>query len=151
MERMQFEALMEVAIERENESYQFYTDVAATMKDKGVKKIFEDLALEEIGHKNLLQNYKNIPDTAMKFKDVADYKVADTIELPPLSIEMKPAEAIALAIKKEQQAVDFYNDLAQRAIDHDIKNACLELAKMETEHKVKLEDVYTDIAYIEQF
>ena len=39
MEREQFEALMEIAIEREIESFQFYTDVAETMKDKSVKNI----------------------------------------------------------------------------------------------------------------
>jgi len=151
MEREQFEALMEIAIEREIESFQFYTDVAETMKDKSVKKIFEQLAKEEIGHRNLLQEYKNIPDMAIRFKAPKDYKVTDTVDLPTLSIAMKPAEAIALAMKKEQMAVDFYNELATHATDDDIRNACLELAKMETEHKVKLENIYTDIAYIESF
>jgi bifunctional DNase/RNase len=34
-----------------------------------------------------------------------DYKVAESVELPEITIDMKPADAIALAMKKEQQAV----------------------------------------------
>jgi rubrerythrin len=88
---------------------------------------------------------------SLNFKQVADYKVSETVELPKLSLSMKPVDAIALAMKKEQQAVEFYTDLANQTNDSSIKQACLELAKMEAGHKNKLEGVYTDIAYIESF
>ncbi len=151
METAQFEALIELAVERETEANQFYHDVAAIMDNEEIKKIFSDLEKEELSHKNLLEEYKNIPNMALKFRESPDYKVAETVDLPALTLKMKPVQAIALAMKKEQQAVEFYTDLAERSIDQAIRAACLELAKMETAHKAHLESIYTQIAVVEKF
>jgi rubrerythrin len=84
-------------------------------------------------------------------KPVTDYGLAEKVDLPVLSVDMKPAEALALAMKKEQQAVEFYRNLAESTEDDEIKKLCLEMAGMELSHKQKLENAYTDVAYIESF
>ena len=77
--------------------------------------------------------------------------MAEEVELPELTESMKPADALALAMKKEQQAVEFYRRLAQNTTDNELKKLCLEMANMELNHKQKLENAYTDVAYVEDF
>ena len=81
----------------------------------------------------------------------ADYKVAEATELPALSIEMKPADAIALAMKKEQEAVEFYRGLADGSDDAEIKKIFENLVNMELTHKNRLENVFVEIGYPEVF
>jgi rubrerythrin len=64
---------------------------------------------------------------------------------------MKPADAIALAMKKELQAAEFYQELAANMSDENLKASAISLANMELAHKTKLEKAYVDIAYIEAF
>ena len=58
-------------------------------------------------------------------------------------------DAIALAMKKEQEAMEMYQQFADASEGAKQKETFLELAKMEKGHKVRLEGIYTDIAFIE--
>ncbi|MDY6916315.1 MAG: ferritin family protein [Candidatus Cloacimonadota bacterium] len=152
MNKEEFEKIMDLGIKREIEAYKFYNDVVNRVDDKALKDIFNDLAKQELGHRNLLEELKYNPEIPVKIsKPSIDYGIAETVELPELSINMKPAEALALAMKKEQQAAEFYQELAESTSDMEIKKLCLEMAGMELSHKQKLENAYTDIAYIESF
>lgn len=152
MDKDKFYNVMDLAIKREVEAYEFYKDVAERIDDKAIQKIFKTLATEEVGHKDLLERFKYNPDLPVKMSSPEiDYHLAEEVELPELSIDMKPADALALAMKKEQLAVEFYRKLANQTEDGDVKKLLLEIANMELSHKQKLENAYTDIAYIEAF
>lgn len=62
---------------------------------------------------------------------------------------MKPVDAIALAMKKEEAAMQQYTRLAQASMDAEQKKIFLELAEMEREHKTKMEAAFVDIGYPE--
>ncbi len=49
------EAAVKMAIEREQRANEFYRKSAATVKDPGVRKLFEFLAAEEQRHRELLE------------------------------------------------------------------------------------------------
>jgi len=152
MEKDVFEGMIDIAIEREKEAYNFYKEVAVNQSDKGLSDIFNELANEEKNHRNLLETLKRDENASFKFESLkTDYHLAEQTELPPLSINMKPVDAFALAMKKEQQAAEFYQDLAKRAQDEEIKQMCLNLARMELQHKQKIENAFVDIAYPEVF
>ncbi|MBN1765383.1 MAG: ferritin family protein [Sedimentisphaerales bacterium] len=151
MDQLEFEKLISIAIKREIEAYEFYKDVAEKVDDKSVKKIFSDLAGQEMGHHDLLERYRMDQSIAIKFKAPPDFKVAESVNEPLLTTSMKPADAIALAMKKEQQAVEFYRKLADMCDDPGVKDAYLNLANMETQHKSMLEKVFVDIGYPEEF
>ncbi len=152
MDKTQFEAMIDVAIEREIEAYEFYSKVAATLSNKGLVVIFQELAGEEEGHRKLLESFKEKAELHFTFKNPSNnYHIAEQTELPRLTTDMKPADAFALAMKKEQQAAEFYQDLANRSSDTEIQQMCLNLAKMELGHKTKLEAAYTDVAFVESF
>ena len=139
-----------MAVGNEVEAYEFYRDAAAKMKDPAMKKTFIELADEESGHKVLLEGYLSNEMKDMKFSDEKDYKVAETVEAPQaLSTDMAFKDAIALAMKKEQEAMEMYQLFADASEEAKQKETFLELAKMEKGHKVRLEDIYTNIAFIE--
>ncbi len=145
-----YKEILKMAVGNEVEAYEFYRDAAAKMKDPAMKKTFMELADEESGHKVLLEGYLNNEMKDMKFSDEKDYKVAETVEAPQtLSTDMAFKDAIALAMKKEQEAIKMYQQFADASEGAKQKETFLELAKMEKGHKVRLEGIYTDIAFIE--
>jgi rubrerythrin len=85
----------------------------------------------------------------MKFDASHDYKVADALPSPPLSVSMKPIEGIVVAIKKELEAMQMYSQLAKLATDNETQLLFSQLANMERGHKARLEDIYTNMAFPE--
>ena len=83
------------------------------------------------------------------FNEEADYKVSETVDEPELSMDMKPADAFALAMKKEEEAMVQYTALADECPDAEKKRVFLDLAAMERAHKRKMEDAFVDIGYPE--
>ena len=145
-----YKEILKMAVGNEVEAFEFYRDAAAKMKDPAMKKTFQELADEESGHKVLLEGFLSNEMKDMKFSDEKDYKVAETVEAPQvLSTDMAFKDAIALAMKKEQEAMEMYQQFADASEEAKQKETFLELAKMEKGHKVRLEGIYTDMAFIE--
>ena len=152
MNTPKIEELFTIAVRREMEAYEFYFSAAQRMKDTNVKDIFEQLAKEEMGHYELIEKFRNDPTSIMKISaPSADWKVAESEELPKLTIDMKLKDAIALAMKKEQQAVEFYRALAGSTTDGAVKAMFENLANMELGHKRRLETIFMDVGYPEAF
>jgi len=132
----------------EIEAYDFYKGVSEKVKDASLKKIFAELAEEEAGHRKLLEGLAS-GKGQMHFDESKDYKVAESINKPKLSMSMKPADAIALAVKNEQEAMEMYKEMASCSTDAGQKKMFQSLANMEQGHKVKLEDTFTNMAFPE--
>lgn len=144
--------LIDFAIAQEHEAFEFYKAAAEKVSNPGVKQLFLELAQDEDGHANLLELYRNNKVLGEIFKTkVIDYKIAETQDMPVLSIAMKPAEAIAIAMKREQQAAELYRAFADKAKDGKVKEALENLANMEMGHKHKLENAFVDVGYPEVF
>jgi rubrerythrin len=62
---------------------------------------------------------------------------------------MKPADAIALAMKKEEEAMVQYKQMAESCSQPEKKQVFLDLAAMEQGHKQKMENAFVDIGYPE--
>jgi rubrerythrin len=152
MDPREIEQLFSVAEKREIEARDFYDAVAKKMNDTAVRDIFAQLSRDEMGHYEMLTKFRHDPTLVMKISAPSgDWKVAESEELPKLNVKMKPKDAIALAMKKEQQAVEFYRGLAGRTSDAGLKNVMENLANMELVHKRKLETIFVDIGYPEAF
>lgn len=149
MDQKAYQDILDVAIQNEIEANLFYHQVAEKVKGDYLRKLFLELAAEEQKHRTILEGFRNNKKAALSFKHVADFKVSETVDEPPLSIDMKPADAIALAMKKEETAMEQYTKLAQAAMDEEQKNIFLELAEMERGHKAKMEAAFVDIGYPE--
>ena len=144
--------LFSIAIAREIEANDFYAKAAKTALDASVRAIFLELAEDELSHMELLERLRADPTLPMKMhKPAVDYKVAEEVDLPTLSTDMKPADAIALALKAEQRAMEFYAGMAAKCADVELKGIFQSLADMEAGHKCRLEALFVDIGFPESF
>jgi rubrerythrin len=141
--------IIATAIDREVEAYTFYRGIADKVKDTGLKTLFAELAGEEKQHREFLQGMLAKDISKMKFDPSHDYKMADMLPSPPLSVSMKPIDGIVVAIKKELEAMQMYTQLANLAKDNETRLLFSQLANMERGHKARLEDLYTEMAFPE--
>lgn len=148
MKTEEYKKIITMAIGNEIAAYEFYTTVSSTVKDANLKAIFTEMAGEEKKHRAFLEGLLSNPK-AMHFDEAADYKVSESVDKPQLSIKMKPADAIALAMKEEEEAMVMYQALAASSKDPDQKKMFNSLALMEKGHKTRLEGMYTSMAFPE--
>ncbi len=149
MDAEQFDRIIQDAIQGEIEASEFYAGAAERVDDPAVKKIFARLAKEEEGHRHRLQTIKSDPTAKVEFKKVQDFGVAEAQDWPKLSLDMKPADALQLSIKKEQAAMENYKALADAMDNAELKKVFLELSEMERGHKANLENLFVNVAYPE--
>lgn len=144
-----YRQIIDFAIANEMEAQRFYADASQKSSDPHLKAMFAQFAQEELRHRELLQRIAANETVARYFDGEADFKVSETVDKPKLSTAMKPAEAIALAMKNEEEAMRQYTRLAEACSDAQQKNVFLDLAAMERGHKRKLEAAFVDIGYPE--
>ncbi len=141
--------IISTAIDREVESYTFYRTISDKVKDAALKKLFNELAGEEKQHREFLQGMLSKDVTKMHFDAKKDYKVVNAMPSPPLCADLKPHRRHVLAIKKELEAMQMYTQLANLSTDTEQKFLFSQLANMESGHKARLEDLYTNMAFPE--
>lgn len=152
MNTLEIEQLFVTASRRETEAYEFYSTAARKVQDPNVRDIFSQLAKDEKGHFEFIERFRANPTEIMKIAPPsADWKIAESEEMPALSTDMKPKDAIALAMKKELQAVDFYRSLASVSATGETRHMFENLANMELNHKHRLENLFVEIGYPEVF
>lgn len=152
MKNSQFDAILVAAIGQELEAHHFYSEAARRVANSGVRETFLQLAKDELGHKELLERVRDDPSLESKIgAKVTDYKIAESEPLPQLTIEMTPKDAIALAMKKELQAVELYRSFAASSMLSEVRKLFENLSMMELGHKAKLETIFVDIGYPEVF
>jgi len=144
-----YRKILSLAIDREVESYTFYRTISDKVKDNTLKGLFNELAGEETKHRQFLEGLMAKDVKELKFSASKDYKIADQIASPALSVSMKPIDGIVLAIRKELEAMQMYTQLASHSTDAGQKKMFTELASMERGHKARLEDLYTEMAFPE--
>lgn len=150
MSQSDIEAILKMAMDWEIEAYEFYHALSQKNLDSSVKQIFAELAEEEQKHQKILQSFLKNPEKPLRFKRTADFKVAETVEeLPPLTADMKPVDAITLAMKREEEAMNRYKNLAENSETAEQAKIFQELAYMEQGHKTRLEELYTNMAFPE--
>jgi len=149
MNLSEYKEIIKKAIANEVEARAFYEDAAKTLKDPFLKNLFISLADEEKKHREILTRIYTSNTIGSYFSETRDYKVAETVDDVPLSMDMKPADAFALAMKKEDAAMKQYTAMAKMCEDDAKRQVFLDLAAMERNHKLKMESAFVDVGYPE--
>ncbi len=149
MDREDYEKIISFAIECEVEAEAFYESISERLSNKDLKDLFNQFAREERTHQAILKDIYAKPVNEKKFDGSKDYKVAETIEFPTLSEDMKPADAFAIAMKSEEMAVMRYTIMSEGCDDPEQRKVFDNLAAMEKEHKFKMEQAFVNVAYPE--
>ncbi len=141
--------LLDTAIYKEIASQALYTAAQSKTQDPGAKALLKELAEEEVKHAEGLKRLKEegVEKQRWHRERVPDLKIseyltgADTIEGAGLQ------ETLVFAMKREQQAIEFYSKMTSVMRDEGAKQLCQRLAQEELKHKVKLEKFYDDLFY----
>ncbi len=149
MDMQVYKEIIGQAINEEVMASIFYQDASDKVEDPYLKKMFAELAEDELGHKRILEKILTSKSIKQYFKESVDFKVSETVDKPELSTKMKPADAIALAMKNEEDAMNQYQHMADACDDPEKKAVFEDLAVMEGGHKRKLEKAFVDIGYPE--
>ncbi|MDR3542088.1 MAG: ferritin family protein [Desulfosporosinus sp.] len=145
----EYKAILTIAIGNEAESYEFYKGVSEKVVDDYIKKMFSEFAADELEHRKLLEGFLARDSKDMHFDESVDYKVSETVDKPSLSLDMKPAEALAMAMKNEEDAMHMYAAFATASSDQSQKKMFHDLSVMEQGHKTRLEKFYVNVAFPE--
>ncbi|MCF2137090.1 MAG: ferritin family protein [Candidatus Thorarchaeota archaeon] len=140
-----FEQLITLAIEREVEAYEFYTNAAQDAELKSSAKLLHELAKQEESHKQKLEaalkdgvsSTFEVSIDELEMKKLRDY-LADV----PLNTDSSPQDVLVVAIKREDNAHEFYRILSEMTSHSGHKAVFEMLAREELSHKDRLEKLY---------
>ncbi len=134
---------MEFAIDREIDANQFYLALAERVDSTEMRKVFEELAQEELEHKAKLElelmkigktlEIRQPPDTPNR-----TYIVSDTQSL----LDMEYKDMLMLGMEKEEAAFRLYVNLVPNAYDSESREVLLSLAQEEVKHKLRFQMEY---------
>jgi rubrerythrin len=140
--------VLDYAISKEKEAKQFYLDISKEETLSGNRQLFHDFAKEEDKHVVMLEKLKEgvLADgiANYEFRWIKDIKRSDLV----LDIEyekgMHYRDILMLAIKREEKALQLYNDLQTRVEEPDHAKVFKILCQEEAKHKLALESMYDD-------
>ena len=143
------EDIIDLAIRREEEAYDFYMEIHKRVNDSGVKDTLEFVAGEEKKHKAFLVRYRdgNLGPDSMRKADVIDYKIAAYLEEPEADAAMDSASVYLVAAHREARSHLFYTELANVHPQGDTRTMLLKMANEELKHKEKMEYLYANTAF----
>jgi len=141
--------ILDFAIKNEEDAAEFYTNLASKMDKPNMKKIFEEFALEEKGHKAKLSAVKKGKSMVGSEKKIMDLKLGDSLVEIELDANLNYQDALIVAMKAEKAAYKLYNDLASVTDDANLKATLLNLAQEEAKHKLRFEIEYDEYVLTE--
>jgi len=141
--------ILDLAIQREAEAYEFYMDIYGQIDDQSVKDTLEFIAGEEKKHKAFLINYRegNYGADALRMTDVVEYKIAEYLEEPEIDGNMSRQDVFLIAAHRESRSHQFYAELANLHAQGDTQIMLLKMANEELKHKEKMEYLYANTAF----
>ncbi len=137
------EEILVFAVNKEEASYLFYTDMARMMEDELVSGLFEEFAAEELSHREQLQleimKMGKVVSTDDDWSDRTRDGYAIESDLPE---DFSYIDALKLAIAKESAAFKLYVDLLRLTEDPDAIEIFTALAEDEVRHKIGFQSAY---------
>ena len=133
--------VLDFAIAKEVEAYNFYIELAQWVERAEVAKLFEDFSLEEMQHKIKLEAIK-AGKVIIQAEEVGSLNIADKMETSETKVNLSYIEALVVAMQREKKAFRFYTNLAAICEDAEVKDILLKLAQEEAQHKLYLEIEY---------
>ena len=136
--------ILEFAISREVEAYHFYRALAGRVDSLEMRKVFEDLAKEELEHKaklelEIMKTGKTVAvQQKLTPRSSSDYIISD--DESQFDVDYK--DMLLLGMEKEEASFRTYVNLVANARDEESQEVLLALAEDEVRHKLRFETEY---------
>jgi rubrerythrin len=133
--------VLDFAIAKEVEAYNFYIELAEWVERAEVAKLFEDFSLEEMRHKTKLEEIK-AGKVVIQEEKIGSLGIADKMKAFEPEVNLSYIGALVVAMQREKEAFRLYSDLAAICEEQEVKDILLKLAQEEAQHKLYLEVEY---------
>ena len=140
------EILKQAAV-KEQESFEFYKNALEIVKDAGAIQLIDELAKEELAHKGRLENFKPSELKDCELKKIQDLRISEFLVEEEITDKTGFQGVLIKAMKKEQNAYEFFTRMTDAVEDKEVKRLFEILANEELEHKNRLEKYYDDVVY----
>jgi len=134
--------VLEIAISREIEARNLFLTIAERLDNPQLSKMLEELAEEELEHKERLEMelIKNgiVVDTSKK----CDLHTSDYVISREEIIRLDQKDLLEICIQKEDASFRFYQEMLPHAQDKSTKETLLALIEEEIKHKLRFEAEY---------
>ncbi len=149
MDEKKIAAVIDMAIEREVEAYNFYQDLSKKVEDPTAKESLQFLSSEEKKHKEFLEKYRQggLGPEGLRMTEVVDYKIAEYLDKPDIKKNMESKDVYLVAAHRELNSYNFYQSLVNMHPDGNAKAVLMRMANEEKKHKEKVEYLYSNTAF----
>jgi rubrerythrin len=135
--------ILQLAIEKEIEAYNFYLALANRVADQRIREEFEALAQEELEHKaklelEVMKTGKTIAVEQNPARPERSYIVSND----PSPLDMDYKDMLMLGMEKEEAAFRTYVNLAASVKDEKSREVLLAIAEEEVRHKLRFQTEY---------
>ncbi len=144
MERARFEEILDLAIRKEQEAVDAYTEAAGMVSRSGIRELLLGLAKQEEGHKRRLTAIERSGVPEVHLKTIPDLRIAEYADDVGFSPSMDYQDVLTVAMKREEAARDLYQHLAAISEESELRELFLFLAQEESRHKLLLEREYDE-------
>lgn len=138
--------IIEFAIGREIDANKLYVYFTNRIKNASMRKLFEELAAEELEHKAKLETEAMNRGTTPAAKSTSEFNILDyyVVDVDP-QLDIDYEDSLLLGMKKEKASYRLYMDMASWAEDEELRGIFLWLAGEEAMHKMRFETEYDDL------
>ncbi|MHC4259048.1 MAG: ferritin-like domain-containing protein [Planctomycetota bacterium] len=135
--------ILEYAIAREVEAYNFFMALAGRVESPEIGKVFADLAREELEHKaklelELIKIGRALPAEQKAAIPEHEYVISDS----NVVLDMGYKDVLLLGMEKEEASFRTYVNLIPNVNDEGSREVLLALAEEEVKHKLRFEAEY---------
>ena len=140
------EEILEFAIFRENEAYNFFMALASKVEDPNIKKMLEDLAAEELEHKEkleleIMKTGRTVSTELQPARPPSDYILMDD----QVQLDLDCKDVLLLGMEKEEATFRIFVNMIPTVKDEQSRELLLALAEEEVKHKLRFETEYNKL------
>lgn len=141
--------LLETAMYKEIVSEAFYSAGQNNTDDAGAKSLMKELAGDELRHLEILKALKdrNWEKGQLNKSEIPNLMISEHLTTSDKLETTSLQGTLVTAMKREQQAVEFYSRMMSVLRDEGAKRLCERLVHEELKHKYRLELLYDDLFY----
>lgn len=145
--------VFKMALFNEVKADAFYKKAADITQNDESRMLFLQLSQMEDDHARALIRKAAKAPCAMEFDPEQYLRELETTTNTTISEEENRVlehgsmqEVLQLAIELENQAQDTYHSLAEKAVDRNVRDLCLELADVEEKHAIALQNLLNSLS-----
>ncbi len=144
MTKEKFNEVIDFAIDGEKEAVKFYRELQQKTKFNARKIMLKELENMEMGHVVILENIRSRGIGDVTVKEVTNLNISEYIvDVKPYE-DMTYQDILIIAMKKEEQAMKLYTNLAGNFQGSELETLFLKLASEEAGHKLQFETLYDE-------